>query len=153
MTITDHRKVPLEVIRDAVRSAAELTSFRAVAEDAGVGRSTLQAFIARGSTPHPRIRRLLAMWYIRVCAGIEETELIRPYRDALAVLVGDVPGTTREQSLGEVLEGVARGHLRAGEPVPRWVEVVRMRIDRGSFWDRAVWGECDVSFREEGPAG
>lgn len=41
----DHRTVPLEVLREFARSYAELTSLRTVAEDAGVGRSTVHSFI------------------------------------------------------------------------------------------------------------
>jgi hypothetical protein len=141
--VTDHRKVPLEVLREFTRDQAELTSLRAVADDAGVGRSTLHKFVQAGTHPHPRTRRLLALWYLRRRVGIDETELIRPYRAALALLVGEVPSIARERSLAEVLDGIARGHVTARDPVPRWLEVVRERIDRGSFWDRSQFGEAE----------
>src|SRR5688500_4392342 len=96
--VDDHRAVPLAVLRDFARSMAELSSIRLVAEDAGVGRSTLHTFITDGTTPHPRIRRLLALWYLRRQSGLDEIELLRPYVAALDVLLADTPGDVWEDA-------------------------------------------------------
>jgi hypothetical protein len=45
----DHRTVPVEVLREFARSQVELSSIRLVAEDAGVGRSTVHKFISAGT--------------------------------------------------------------------------------------------------------
>lgn len=123
----DHRTVPLEVLREFARSHLELTSLRAVAEDAGVGRSTVHKFVTAGTTPHPRVRRLLGLWYLRQLDGVDETEIARPYIAALEVLLGDVPQASRRLAAADVLDGIGRGYSAGGETPPRWVEVVRKR--------------------------
>ena len=126
----DHRTVPLEVLREFARSQAELSSIRVVAEDAGVGRSTLHKFITADTTPHPRVRRLLALWYLRRVSGIDETELVRPYVSALEVLIGDVPEPSRGRATTAVLNDVDQAYADAGEAAPRWVSVLRERLSR-----------------------
>jgi hypothetical protein len=135
----DHRAVPLEVLREFARSEVELTSIRAVAEDAGVGRSTVHKFVAAGTMPHPRIRRLLALWYLRRVAGVNETELVRPYVAALEVLVADVPAPSRGQALSAMLDDIERGYSVAGEESPRWVKVLRARLARAVHPDLLRW--------------
>jgi hypothetical protein len=126
----DHRQIPLEVLREFVRSVAEQSSIRAVAEDAGVGRQTVFKFISRGSTPHPRIRRLLGLWYLRRLAGLDEMELLRPYFAALDVLLSDLTEPWRTVTTLYVLVGVERGYDDAGGPPPRWATVLRGRLAR-----------------------
>lgn len=126
----DHRTVPLEVLREFARSYAELSSIRAVAEDAGVGRSTVHKFITAGTTPHPRVRRLLALWYLRRLSGIDELELVRPYVSALETLIGDLPKPSRGRVSVAVLDDIERGCAEAGEETPRWVQVLRIRLSR-----------------------
>jgi hypothetical protein len=135
----DHRAVPLEVLRDFARSHAELSSIRLVAEDAGVGRSTRHKFITAGTTPHPRVRRLLALWYLRRVSGIDETELVRPYVAALEVLIADVPGPSRGCVASGVLDDVDRGYAVAGEESPRWVKVLRTRLSRTAGPALLLW--------------
>lgn len=127
MTFTDHRAVPLEVLREFTRSMAEMSSLRLVAEDAGVSRSTVHKFITAGTTPHPRCRRLLGLWYLRRLAGVDELELIRPYASALDVLLADVPARSLRNVTLTVLWGIAEGFSAEGEEAPRWLDVVRSR--------------------------
>lgn len=136
----DHRTVPLEVLREFARSQAELSSIRLVAEDAGVGRSTLHKFITAGTTPHPRVRRLLALWYLRRLSGVDEVELIRPYVSALEVLIADVPQPSRGRVTTDVLDSVDRGYAVAGEEAPRWVKVLRTRLSRTADPALLLWG-------------
>ena len=126
----DHRTVPLEVLREFVRSQTELSSIRLVAEDAGVNRSTVHKFITAGTTPHPRVRRLLGLWYLRRLNGFDEMELIRPYVSALEVLCGDVPGSSRGRTMLAVLDDVEQAYANAGEEAPRWVKALRTRLAR-----------------------
>lgn len=126
----DHRTVPLEVLREFARSQAELSSIRLVAEDAGVGRSTLHKFITAGTVPHPRVRRLLALWYLRRLSGVDELELVRPYVSALDILFGEVPETSRGRAMLAVLDDVERAYTDAEEEIPRWVNVLRTRLAR-----------------------
>ena len=126
----DHRTVPLEVLREFARSQAELSSIRHVAEDAGVGRSTVHKFISAGTMPHPRVRRLLALWYLRRVSGVDELELIRPYTSALEVVFGDLPEPFRGRVTLAVLDNVDRAYGEAGEETPRWVKALRTRLAR-----------------------
>lgn len=135
----DHRTVPLEVLREFARSQAELTSLRVVAEDAGIGRSTLHKFINAGTMPHPRIRRLLGLWYLRRLDGFDEVELVRPYTAALDVLMGDMPEVSRERVVMDVLDGVDRGYSSAGEQPPRWIQVLRTRVARTARTGNLGW--------------
>lgn len=126
----DHRTVPLEVLREFVRSHAEMSSIRAVAEDAGVGRSTVHKFITAGTTPQPRLRRLLGLWYLRRLEGVDELELLRPYVGALDVLLSGLSEPWRTGATLGVLAGLERGYDDAGEPPPRWATALRDRLAR-----------------------
>lgn len=126
----DHRKVPLEVLREFVRSQTELSSIRLVAEDAGVSRSTVHKFINAGTTPHPRVRRLLALWYLRQVSGFDEMELIRPYVSALEILCGEVPEPTRGPTMLAVMADVEHAYTQSEEEAPRWVKILRTRLAR-----------------------
>jgi hypothetical protein len=130
-----YRTVPVEVLREFVRSQAELSSLRYVAEDAGVGRSTVHKFITAGTMPHPRVRRLLALWYLRRLEGVNEIEFLRPYVSALDVLLAEVAEPSPDVTL-TVLEGMAKGFENAGEQTPRWLQVLRARLlrHRGSIY-------------------
>ena len=123
--------VPVEVLREFARHQAELSSIRLVAEDAVVGRSTLHKFINAGTMPHPRVRRLLALWYLRRLNGIEETVLVHPYRSALDTLIADLPEPLRTSATIAVLDTLERVHADAGEETPRWIPALRTRLARG----------------------
>jgi hypothetical protein len=129
--VMDHRSVPLEVLRDFARSEAELTSIRLAADDAGVGRSTLHKFITAGTKPHLRVRRRLALWYLRRLPGVHDAELVRPYVSILRVPLADVPELSRRRVTLDVLDSIGHGYECAGEAKPRWLEVLRTRLVTG----------------------
>ena len=122
--------MPLEVLREFARGQVERSSLRLAAEDACVGRSTLHKFITAGTKPHPRVRRLLGLWYLRGLEGVDELELIRPYRAALAVLLSDVPATAAEGVVSRILESIEQGFTDPDEALPRWLDVLRKRMHR-----------------------
>lgn len=66
----EHRAVPLYLLREFYMDMVELTSLRDVASAAGIRRSTLRNFVA-GTIPHPRIRRLLALYYLQTIGNAE----------------------------------------------------------------------------------
>lgn len=123
----EHRLVPLEGLREFTRSRVELSSIRDVAEEVNVGRSTIHKFL-KGSTPHPRVRRLLGLWYLRQEDGIGETELMRPYLRVFDTLLSEVPESAYVGITAGVLASVERGCLDHGAEVPRWVMVMRDRL-------------------------
>jgi hypothetical protein len=126
----DHRDVPLEVLREFARSLSERSSIRAIAEDAGVGRSTVHKFVTAGTMPHARVRRLLALWYLRRLDGINEPEVLRPYVAALDVLLGDAPEVVRDRVVLNMTADIERACEDAGAPPPGWVALLRARITR-----------------------
>lgn len=90
------RAIPLDTLRAFVLAESERSSLRGVAERSGVGRTTLHHFLYRGTRPHPRIRRLLALYYTRE-AG--------PAADASAceVLLSGLPADRRADAVAELL--------------------------------------------------
>jgi hypothetical protein len=107
-----------------------LSSIRAVAEDAQVGRSTVHKFISAGTMPHPRVRRLLALWYLRRLSGLDEFELIRPYVSALKTLLAHVPEPLHRHVTLALLDEIKRGCEEMGQETPGWVQVLRTRWSR-----------------------
>lgn len=122
---SDHRRVPLEVLRDFARTRAEAASIQKVADEMGIGRSTLHTFISRGTTPLPRVRRILALWYLDWVVTAPDYDLARPYASALEVLLEDVPEGQREGTFTVLLDGLEAGYAGGGEPPPRWVQTLR----------------------------
>jgi hypothetical protein len=77
-----YRKVHVEELRRFVQDETELTSIRRVAAEVGIGRTTLHKFVAGETIPHPRVRRLLAIWYLRRLGYAVEDEEVLPEEDA-----------------------------------------------------------------------
>ncbi|WP_420129176.1 hypothetical protein [Longimicrobium sp.] len=122
---TDHRDVPLEVLRDFALTRVEAGSIKRVAAEMGIGHATLHMFVSRGSTPQPRVRRILALWYLDWVTNAPDYDLARPYASALQVLTDDMPEGQRDETLTVLLDGLAAGYVRGGESPPAWVEVLR----------------------------
>lgn len=80
--------------------------------------------------PHPRIRRLLALWYLRRLEGVNEVELVRPYVAALDVLVQNLPEPWRTRAAAGALDRIEQTHTDAGEEPPSWLVTLRERIAR-----------------------
>lgn len=121
----DHRAVPLEVLRDFARSQTEIASIRTVAEEVGVGRSTLNKFILGRTSPQPRIRRLIAEWYLRKQEQAPDIDVARPFLAALDILLAQLPAERRSDAEQGMLHVLAEIYARTGEPPPRWLELLR----------------------------
>jgi len=121
------RDVPIDAVRELARDRAEQTSLRHLAPEIGLGHSTLHNFL-NGAAPHPRVRRLLGLWYLREtgAAGAEE-ESLRPYTSALDLLLGGVPATARRGAAGDVLDVLERGYTAGGGRKPGWLQALRER--------------------------
>ena len=129
-TGTDYRAVPLETLRQFARAEAERTSLRHVAAAVGVGRTTLHNLLSGETSPHPRVKRLLALWYLRereraVGSGAEA------YAAALEVLVADLPEAQRREARATLLEILERVHALLGVPLPDGIAALRERLARG----------------------
>lgn len=107
---TNFRDIPLDVLRDFVRTRAEATSIRQIADELGIGGTTLHSFInSESTTPHPRIRRKspCALW--TGCTRRQIWRWFGPYAAALDVLVGGMPERQRGGAVEIVLDGLEWG--------------------------------------------
>jgi hypothetical protein len=119
------RDVPLDDIRELARDRAELSSLRHLAPEIGLGHSTLHNFL-NGAAPHPRVRRLLGLWYLRE-TGAEGAEdaAFRPFASALDILLGGVPAEARDKGARELLDVLKRVHASSGAKEPAWLKTLR----------------------------
>jgi hypothetical protein len=121
--MADHRRIEIEVLREFVRTQAELTSLRAIAEDAGVPRSTVHKFANENTMPHPRIRRLLGLWYLRRAPAEEIAVVLHPWRAAVDKLLSDLAGPERRLAERELLYAL-EGIYDIRRERPRWLELL-----------------------------
>jgi hypothetical protein len=123
----DYRAVPVETMRRFAQDQTELTSIRHVAAEIGLGRTTLHKFVSGETMPHPRVRRLLALWYLRRHGHTPsgDDEALRPYASALQILLGGVPDETRARATDEVLDVLERGYAASGGERPAWLDALR----------------------------
>lgn len=59
--VNNYRAIPVDILRDFARTQTEVTSIWQVADDVGVGRSTLHKFILGPHGTVARVRRLLGL--------------------------------------------------------------------------------------------
>jgi hypothetical protein len=127
---TNFRDIPLEVLRDFVCTRAEDSSIRQVAAEMGLGRTTLHSFMYAETTPHPRVRRKIALCYLDWLQTAPDIDLVRPYAAALDVLINGLPERQRAAAVEIVLDGLQLGSVSDGESPPRWVELLRVLTRR-----------------------
>ena len=119
----DFRSIPLEVLRDFVRTQSEITSIRACAAEVGLGRTTLHLFIQGQRNPHPRVRRALGLWYLRKQNEAVDIDVVRPYVSALSILIAGLPEMDRDTASALVLETLEAVYTSHAE-IPRWLELL-----------------------------
>jgi hypothetical protein len=115
-TVPDHRSIPLETLREFALEESERSSLREAASAAGLGHSTLHKFVRRGTSPLPRVRRLLALWYLR--ERREDRAAVEAFAGATELLVGAMPEDVREDARQELLEFVEQLYPRHGVSAP-----------------------------------
>jgi hypothetical protein len=125
----DHRAVPLEVLREFARDESERTSLRQVATMLGLGRTTLQKFIGAETTPHPRVRRKIALWYLEAGRGgdtaPEPARAPSPYGSAVATLLDGIDQARHDDARAELLDAIAALHAAYGSGPPAWLAELR----------------------------
>lgn len=102
------RGISLEILRERARKACERRSIRAVAAEMGLGRTTLHNFVNEGTNPHPRVRRLVALWFVAQ-PGDTEAEA-----DACEILLGALPATVRRRAQEDLMACVRDLHRQYG---------------------------------------
>lgn len=126
-TGADHKSVPLDVLREFTREEAERTSLRHVAARVGLGRTTVQKFVAGETTPHPRVRRRLALWYLSEQAAASGGAAAEAYGAALDVLVGPLPPALRRATALALVDAVEQAYAAHGAPMPAGLAAARER--------------------------
>jgi AcrR family transcriptional regulator len=125
------RPIPVEVLRHWYAERTTRSSIRQVADAAGVGRSTLHKFVTAGTHPHPRIRRLLALFYEYERDREPDGGPLPPEADALEMLLGGVErGSTRVRCTREMLDALDRAHEHEGRAPPGWSVRLREETNR-----------------------
>jgi hypothetical protein len=122
--MTNRREVSIETVRDLARHRSEQRSLRYVADQIGVGASTLHNFL-RGAMPHPRIRHKLAEWYVRELGSGRDAFPDEAYFSAVQLLVAGLPADGRENAADDVVSLLEELHERRGLPKPPWLERLR----------------------------
>jgi hypothetical protein len=123
--VKDYRDIPVEVLRDFALSQTEASSIRSVADEVGLSHSALHKFVTGRTNPQPRVRRLLGLWYLQKVEQAHDIDVARPYAAALKILLSEIPHERRQAAEQEVLDALAQVHTPAGEPPPRWLELLR----------------------------
>lgn len=110
-------------IRNALRSAIERLTLRAVALQVGMSPTGLQQFVA-GSSPYGKTRQKVRAWYYRE-AGFASI----PAQDA-AFLLRRLVGTLPEPDAGvaRLLHCVEEAYATAGMFAPGWIAEVRSAL-------------------------
>lgn len=122
MNDTDARRsIPVEQMRRWYQDECELSSIRRVCDLAGVGRTTLHKFVAGETMPHPRVRRLLGLYYMRHMGR----SAIAPQREALDLLVSGLPDAYRDVTVRDVLGILSLAHVASGGQRPTWIDLLQ----------------------------
>lgn len=119
-----HRSVDVEEMRRYAQDQVELTSIRHIAAEAGLGRTTMHKFVAGETMPHPRVRRLLGLWYLNATRGTAGAAATQP-ETALNVLAGYFPAEVRPRLIHSLLDQMEQlaGEI-GGEPLD-WIAYIR----------------------------
>jgi hypothetical protein len=124
----DYRSIPVEELRRFTQDQAELTSIRQVAAEVGVGRTTLHKFAAGETTPHPRVRRLLGLWYLRRTREARQEASAAPYAAAMEILLSSLPAEARQAAATELLSLVEARYAASGAERPPWLDALRAQL-------------------------
>ncbi len=120
----DYRSIPLDVLREAAGEASTVSSVRALADTLGLGRTTLQNFIQGDTHPHPRVRRLVAEWYLRQTQPAEPGSF-EEFDAALDVLLRDLKAKHATPARSAILALLETLHRVTGSPVPAALDALR----------------------------
>jgi predicted transcriptional regulator len=112
-------EISVDALRAYVRERSASTSIRAVAQQIGVGHSTLYKFIG-GSTPRARVRARLLAWYVRERRGREPAQVA-----AARALLSDLPRLEKTRAVGVLADSLEYIYATARQPSPGWLVLVR----------------------------
>lgn len=104
--------MPLDTLRERAQAESERSSVGDVAARISVGRTTLHNFVNGITRPHPRIRRLLALWHLRETGG-EHADA--EAGEALLMFIPDEQRGAAVAELQHVIRALHRRYDRGAE--------------------------------------
>lgn len=118
-------RVPVSVLRNAVREAIATTSSRSVARDLGISAPAVNKFVA-GSEPRESTIRKLTAWYIRHRQqGGDATLDSATAHAAIAFLLEHIPPQRRNDVRAALLQLIESKGTQAGASAPAWLKAMR----------------------------
>jgi len=120
-------RVPVDVIRREVELACAATSFRVVAEAAGMSAMGVRSFVLGEGTPQKRTLRKLNAWYVHRAAS-RRAEGGEQACSALIVLAGFYPQADRGRVMHCLLDDMEREFRRSGIDPPLWLDGLRNEL-------------------------
>ncbi len=121
------RAIPVEQLRRWYQDQCELTSIRHVCNAVGIGRTTLHKFVAGETIPHPRIRRMLALYYVSRTGLAEPDDDGGVAESAVGLLSRFFPPKNQRRMRVALLDRMEDEFRAAGCEVPGWLPRVRER--------------------------
>jgi hypothetical protein len=119
MSATPTPRLPVALLREAVRRAAESTSTHQVAEAIGMSQGGVRKLLA-GAEPHAATVLKLTSWYVRQAAHAHELDADTAAA-ALALLVDAAPAGERESLRRALVRQMRDAHTRGGAEPPAWL--------------------------------
>ena len=111
-------------LRETAAARVESTSLRGVAREIGMSPTGLKKFLS-GTAPYTPTLKRLRKWYVRHAALPTGQVGQHDASAALAVLTHDLPPDARRETLGRLLDSLARGYDAAGRARPDWLAELR----------------------------
>lgn len=109
-----------DVLRAALRRAAEETTLRGVAAQVGMTHAGLQRYIEGKTRPREATQRKLREWYLREAGswtGVDEGTA----RAAIAVLLEGLPPAAQDRAVAELAAAVRDAYERVKISPPGWL--------------------------------
>lgn len=121
----------IAVVRRFVQTRANATSVRAVAAAIGMRHTSLEKFLD-GSEPYARNRSLICAWYVRQdpqdrldaqseAQGTPRGEHANDLSYHLEVLLGELTGPARGETLMRITRALSDGYVRMTGSAPAWL--------------------------------
>lgn len=110
-----------------------MTSIRQAADEVGISHSAFHKFVGGRTAPQPRVKRLLALWYLAKRDQALDIDIARPYAAAFNVIFAEMPLEQRKRTEEIVLAALEDGFDLGAVPRPRWLTILATPSDARSL--------------------